>query len=225
MPPKLAQLARVQQFVASALVANPDDMSYVAATLDDQQKYSPEHITDAILYADREIVKFIQQTVGDGRRHQYGTYITVANGADIPYHPGKIGTVEIKRVFGDSFRRGIKVESAEAMNKLLINPDDRYGSVAINGGRYRIDEEMRLQFTGFECQIFVPSDISITTTLLAPADEEAAIARGAITMLAKDPLDANLFNYFAPKWQADEIRIRSLGGPAPILDMYVKAGG
>lgn len=222
---ELAILARVQKLVASALVANPDDMSYAAATLDDQQKYSPEHIDDAIFYADREIIKFIQGTVGDGRRIQYGAFVPVTNGDEIPYHSGKIGTVEIRKTSAGEFRRGLKVESIEVINKLLDNPDGRYGSASINGGRYHIDEEMRLWFTGDSCQIFVPSDLEITTELQGPADEEPAIARGALTMLAKDPLDPSLFGYFAPKWQADEIRIRSLGGPAPILDSYVKSGG
>lgn len=222
---QLAQLARVQKLVASALVANPDDMSYAAATLTDQQKYSPEHINDAIFYADREIIKFIQGTVGDGRRSEYGDFAAVINGASIPYHPGKIGSVEIKKTAGSAWRRGQKVESIEVINKFLDNPDGRYGSASINGGRYHIDEEMRLWFTGSSCQIFVPSDIAITSALQGPADEEPAIARGAIVMLAKDPLDPNLFGFYAPKWQADEIRIRSLGGPAPILDMYVRSGG
>lgn len=220
-----AEIVRVRKFVASALVANPDDMSYAAATLADQQKYSPEHIDDAIFYADREIIKFIQATVGDGRRSFYGAFVPVANGDDLPYHPGKIGSVEIKKTSAGAFHRGIKVESIDVINKLLENPDSRYGSATINGGRYHIDEEMRLWFTGDSCRIFIPSDLAITTSLQAPVDEEPAIVRGAITMLAKDPLDPSLFGYYAPKWQADEIRIRSLGGPAPVLDSYVKAGG
>lgn len=223
---QLAQFARVQKLVASALVANPDDMSYAAASLDDQQKYAPEHINDAIQYADMEIVKFIKQTVGDARRLGYGSYQAVTNGANIPYHPGKIGSVEIKKTSSSSFRRGIKVESIEALNKLLENPDGRYGSAAITYGRYHIDEEIRVFFTGSACQIFIPDDIAIIPgQLWSPADEEPAIARGAIVMLAKDPLDPNLFGFYHPLWQADEIRIKSLGGPAPILDMYAKAGG
>lgn len=221
----IADLDRVRKFVASALVANPDDMSFAPASLADQEKYSPEHIDAAIFYADMEIIKFIQSTVGDGRRLGYGSYVSLQSGNTVPIHPGKIGAVEIRKTADDEFRRGQKVESIEALNKLLENPDGRYGSVAINGGRYHIDEEMRLWFTGSLCRIFVPDVITLTEDLQAPVEEEPAIVRGAITMLAKDPLDPSLFNYFAPKWQADEIRIRSLGGPAPILDMYTKAGG
>lgn len=225
MTVQLASLARVQKFVASGLVANPDDMSYAAATLTDQQKYSPEHINDAIFYADLEVVRTIQGTPGDGRRVQYGTVTAVTNGASIPFHPGKIGFVEIKKLSTDNWRRGILVQSIDSINKLLENPDTRYGSASICGGRYHIDEEMRLQFKGDSCQIFVPDSLAITAALQGPADEEPAITRGAIAMLAKDPLDPNLFSYFSARWEADKMRIQSLGGPAPPLDMFTKAGG
>jgi len=223
--PNLATLLRVQKLMAQALNAAPDDMSYAAATLADQQKYNPDHITDCILYADFDVIRTRQSTIGDGYRTQYGSVVAVANGATIPAHPGKIGFVEIKKTASDSFRRGVKTQSIDEINKLLENPDSRYGSASIFGGRYHIDEEMRLYFTGNSCQIFVPSDLAITAACQAPAIDEPRIARGAIAMAAKDPLDPNLFNYFNGLFQRDLMGIQMLEAPIPILDQLAKAGG
>jgi hypothetical protein len=223
--PNLASLARVQKIIPAILNAGPDDMSYVAATLTDQQKYSPDHITDAILYADFEVVRTRQETIGDGYRSQYGAVAAVANGAYIPAHPGRIGFIEIKKTSGDSFRRGIKVQSIDEINKLLDNPDGRYGSASIFGGRYHIDEELRLYFTGNSAQIFVPSDLAITSACQAPAIDEPRIARGAIMMLMKDPLDSNLFTTFSGLFQRDLMGIKNLEAVIPPQDTFVRQGG
>ncbi len=225
MPAQLATIARVQKLIPAILNAGPDDMSYAAATLTDQQKYSPDHITDAILYADIEVCRARQETIGDGFRQNYGAVTAVASGASIGGHPGRIGFVEIKKLSTDGWRRGIKVQSIDEINKLLDNPDSRYGTASIFGGRYHIDEEMRLYFTGDSCQIFVPSDLAITAACQAPAVDEPRVARGAIMMLAKDPLDPNLFTFFSQLFARDLMGIKNLDAPIPALDSFSKMGG
>lgn len=210
--------------VAAALVAGPDDGSYAPATTD-QDKYNPDHVTDAILYIDLEICKTRQSTVGDGYRGQYGSAIAVANGATITPHPGKIAFVEIKKLSTSSFQRGILATSIEALNRLLENSDSRYGSASINGGRYFIDEEMRLRFTGFSCQIFVPTDLAITAACQAPAVDEMTIKRGAVWMLTKDGVDASIFAGDGQQYVADLARIRGESAAIPPLDMFIKQGG
>lgn len=221
---ELASLLRLQKMVASILVANPDDMSYAAATLADQGKYSPEHITDAILYIDMEVVRIGQDTIGWGFRSQYGSEATVLNGETIPAHPGQIGYVEIAKV-GNDFQRGLRVQSIDAILKLQENPGNRYGSASINGGRYYIDEEMRLYFTGDEARVWTPDDLVITAACQAPAVYEPTIARGAVMMLAKDPLDPQLFSFYGQQYQADLARIKGLQEAVPPLDSFVKLGG
>src|SRR5207244_2184847 len=119
----LATLSRVQKLIPAILNAGPDDMSYVAATLTDQQKYSPEHITDAILYADLEVCRTRQETIGDGYRQLYGNPSAVTNGATITAHPGQLGYIEIKKLANSPWRRGIKAQSIDEINKLQDNPD------------------------------------------------------------------------------------------------------
>lgn len=223
--PNLATLVRVQKLMAQALNVAPDDMSYAVATLADQQKYNPDHITDCILYSDFDVIRTRQGTIGDGFRQQYGTVVAVTSGASLAAHPGKIGFIEIKKTSADDFRRGVKVQSIGEINKYLDNADSRYGSASIFGGRYHIDEEMRVYFTGDSARMFIPSDLAITTACQAPAIDEPRIARGALAMAAKDPLDANLFNYFNGLFQRDLMGIQMLEAPIPILDQLQKQGG
>jgi hypothetical protein len=221
----LANLTRLQKLVASALNANPDDMSYAAATTD-QGKYSPEHITDAIFYIDLEVIRVGMETPGWGYRKDYSTTILVTNGQSLPAHPGKISSVEIKLSGGADYRRGIRAESIDVINKLLANPDGRYGTAAgIFGGRYYIDEENRIYYTGSHAQVIIPNALAITSACQAPAEYEPTIARGAVAMLAKDPLDPSLSGFYGQQYQADLARIKGLEERVPPLDLFVKMGG
>jgi hypothetical protein len=226
MPPSVvANLGRLQKLVAAALNANPDDMSYAAATTD-QGKYAPEHITDAILYIDLEVIRVGMETPGWGYRSSYLSSVNVSHGASIGAHPGKIGSVEIKLTSGGAYQRGIRVESIDVINKLLTNPDGRYGTVAgILGGRYYIDEELRIYFTGDSARVLLPTALAITTACQAPAEYEPTIARGAVAMLAKDPLDPSLAGFYGQQYQADLARIKGLEERVPPLDLFVKMGG
>ena len=226
MPPQLADLTRVQKMVASLLVANPDDGSYAVANLTEQNKYSPDHITDAALYIDMEVIRTGQDTPGWGFRSQYYNVTAIAaSGTSLAAHPGKIGFVEIEKESGDGYVRGIRVPSIDAIVKLTENPGTRYGSAGINGGRYYIDEDDRFYFTGFRARIGIPQDLVITAVLQAPAVYEPTIVRGTIMMLAKDPLDPALFNFYGQQYQADLARIRGLQESVPPLDMFQKIGG
>jgi hypothetical protein len=212
--------------VASLLVANPDDGSYAAAILLDQQKYAPDHITDAILFIDMEVIRIGQDTPGWGFRSQYCAVTAVAtSGNSLPAHPGKVGFVEIQKTVTTSYVRGIRAQSIDAITRLIENPDSRYGTGVINGGRYYIDEEDRFYFTGYRARVEVPLDLPITATCQAPAAYEPTIARGAVMMLAKDPLDPSLFSFYGQQYQADLARIRGLEMGVPPLDSLMKAGG
>lgn len=219
----LASLSRLQKMVASLLNVNPEDMSYSAAVTTDQEKYHPDHITDAILLIDLEVCKVHQETIGDGYRSQYGDVQAVAYGESIPPHPGRVGYVEIKQAASSEFERGIKVRSIDQIRKYRSNPNTMYDAT-IYWGRYHVDEDDRLYFLGDSAQVFTPDDLVITTACQAPAVDEVTIARGSVSLLAKDGMDLSFLGKYAAEYQADTNRTRSLGGPAPPLDMFVKTG-
>lgn len=225
----VADIDRLQKMVASTLNANPDDMSYAIATTD-QDKYSPDHIKDAILTIDLEVIRTIQETPGHGYRPLYGSYTLVSNGASIPGHSGKVGGVEIRRTSQAPLQRGIRVESIDVINKLQLNPGARYGSTAIAGqeiwgGYYYIDEDMRLYFTGYTAYVFTPTVLDRTGFCQCTLAYEPTIFRGSISLLAKDPVDPTLSGAYLQAYERDLALIRAGGAAVPPLDSFVKAGG
>jgi hypothetical protein len=224
MPATLADLTRCEKRVGQILNAGPDDGSYAVPTTD-QAKYAPADIVDAIKQIDIEVVRTIQETVGQGYRGQYGAMAASnAYGAALPAHPGKFGSVEIQLTSGSAWEIGILAENVDIVRKLHRNPDNMYGSATENEGVYYISEDLRIYYIGLDARVFIPTEVVIGSTLLAPISYEATLIRGSIKFLLKDPVDGNLAVYGAD-YARDIDLIRSGAGAVPALDTDTKMGG
>lgn len=224
MPAILADLARCETRVGQILNAGPDDGSYAVPTTD-QQKYAPGDIVDAIKQIDIEVVRTIQEIVGQGYRGQYGTMVASnAYGASLQAHPGKLGSVEVQITAGSAWHPGILAEDVGVVRKVKLNPDGMYGGATENEGLYYITEDLKIYYIGTDARVFIPTEVTIGSTLLAPISYEATIIRGSIRFLLKDPVDPNLATY-GVDYDRDLSLIRSNAAAVPALDTNTKLGG
>lgn len=224
MAAQLSDLTRCQKRLAQILVANPDDGSYAVATTD-QQKYAPQDLTDALLQADIEICRIIQETVGHGFRAQYGSMVgPIAYGATIQAHPGKLGSVEIQITAGSAWHPGILAEDLGVVRKVKLNPDGMYGSATENEGLYYISEDLKIYYIGTDARLFVPTDLVIAAALQSPAVYEPTVLRSAVRLVIKDPVDPNLATY-GTDFNRDIQLIQANAAAVPALDSNTKMGG
>lgn len=225
----VASLANLTAWCSAVLGASPEDQSFVIADTT-QGKYSPDHITLAIKYADLEIRRIIQETIGQGWRDSYmaftGTLTPTppATSVAIPGHSGKIGQVEVLYADGN-WRPGILVTNFESIIKMQKNPDSMYGTGASLEGRYHITEDELAYFIGTGLRVKLPTELTIGSVLGSPQCYEPAVGRRAIQFATKDGIDPVLFGEYSQWAVMDEQAIRGNAGFVPSLDAFTRAGG
>jgi hypothetical protein len=218
-------LTTCENYVAGIVNARAEGNAWGPASATDQERFSPTDITTAVKVIDLEIRTTIVETVGHWARGEYlGASADLSDGAEMPFHIGRLGAVDVKLTSG-TYVLGIECRNVDVYRKLKANPDGMYGDATENEGRYYLSEEHRVFIIGSKARVWTVAEAAIGGTLLSPINYTATVVRGACSILDKDGVDPSTGQKYSVLYEQDLARIRGDETVVPPLAAFQRAGG